>query len=207
MGIDRAIDARARIAPCSLHQLVARENSSGLPHQCTEQSKLGRGEIKRGASIADPAAPLIDGPGRHAVRMGHGRTGRRSDHRRAAQYRLHPGRQLPRRKGLGEIVVAPDFEPDHSIDEFIARGQEDHWQLRVLPAKLPAEIEPVAIGQPHIQHHQRRRAFIQPGARRGDRAAPLRRKSLGAQGVHHRVRNGPLVVDDEDRGADNVGHG
>ena len=70
-----------------------------------------------------------------------------------AQHRLHPGDQLGGGERLGEVVVAAELEAEHAVDLAVARGEEDHRDLRRL-AQTPAHLEPVDVGQADVEHDQ-----------------------------------------------------
>ena len=50
----------------------------------------------------------------------------------AAQHRADPGHQLPRREGLGHIVVCTQFETDDFVDLAVFGGEHDHRDVRLL---------------------------------------------------------------------------
>ena len=116
----------------------------------------------------------------------------------APQHRLHPRDQLGGRERLREVVVAAELEAEHAVDLAVARGEEDHRDLRRLADAL-AHLEPVDVGEPDVEHHE-------PGPLVADRLEP----GLAGRGLQHpvalagevevdEVGDVRLVVDDEDR--------
>ena len=72
-----------------------------------------------------------------------------------AQHRLHPCDELGGRERLREVVVAAELEPEHAVDLAVARGEEDHRDLRRLPQAL-AHLEAVDVGEPDVEHDEAR---------------------------------------------------
>ena len=46
----------------------------------------------------------------------------------APEHRAHPGHQLARREGLGQVVVAAELEPDDAVHLLPLGGEEDEGQ-------------------------------------------------------------------------------
>jgi hypothetical protein len=56
-------------------------------------------------------------------------------------------------KGLGEVVVRAELEPQDAVDLVVLGGQHDDRQLRLV-AQLPGEPEAVLAGQLHVEDDQ-----------------------------------------------------
>ncbi len=114
-----------------------------------------------------------------------------------AQDRLHAGHQFGGGERLGEVVVAAELEAEHAVDLAVARGEEDHRDLGGL-AQAPAHLQPVDVGEPHVEHHE-------TGMVRLDRLQPgfAGRRLEDAEAVTRQVQvdeigDVGLVVDDDD---------
>ena len=69
----------------------------------------------------------------------------------APQDRAQAREQLARLEGLRQVVVRAEFEADDAVDGIAAPGQHEHRRVGGR-AQLPAQIEPVHVGQHQIEH-------------------------------------------------------
>ena len=96
---------------------------------------------------------------------GHGAVRRRGSgggrHGRAADVRLHPGNDLPHGKGLGDIVVRPDFQTPDLVVLLLPGGEEEDGHAVPLPAQGLAHVEADHLRQHDVQQNQVR--FFLPG--------------------------------------------
>ena len=65
------------------------------------------------------------------------------------------GDELGGGEGLREVIVAPELEAEHAVDLAVARGEEDHRQLRRLADSL-AHLEAVDVGEAYVEHDEPR---------------------------------------------------
>ena len=114
------------------------------------------------------------------------------------QVRLHPRHQLARAEGLGDVIVAADFEAQHAIHFIGSRRQEedgDPGQRAVLP-HAAAEVETVAVGQHDVENDQVRFPDFQLFDRAFRAGDDARRQSLAAQIVLEQRGEFGLVFND-----------
>ena len=62
------------------------------------------------------------------------------------QYCSYPGDDFLRIKGLGNIIIGPEFQPDNLVGGIIAGGQHDYRHIR-FPAQFPAYVPPRNFGK------------------------------------------------------------
>jgi hypothetical protein len=96
-----------------------------------------------------------------------------------------PGGQLLKPERLGHVVVAADGEPGDLVVLGVLRGQEDHRDLVSVPAQPADYLEPVDVGQHHVQDEQVEGAV--PGQ---------------AERVRSVLRRGHLEAEEAQRGGD-----
>lgn len=101
------------------------------------------------------------------------------------QMRLDAGQQLARAERLGDIVVAPDLEPQNPVHFLGAGGEEQHGRAaqRPLGAQPAANFEPVLAGQHDVQQNQVRLPGLQVTNRVGAARKDSRREACPAQVV------------------------
>ena len=81
------------------------------------------------------------------------RSGGRSRGLETAEHRLDPGYQFLGVKGLNDIVVRPQLQPQHLV-KYLPLGREhDNGEVGLVP-DLPADLIAVDAGQHQIQKHQ-----------------------------------------------------
>jgi len=146
VGVDAPLQARPRLLPDQLHELLAREDMSGTADEGGQDLELVAGELERPAEVGDLPLRLVD------LEAGVGR-GRRKRAPRPAEDRLHPGRELPRAERLRDVVVGADLEADDAVDLTGARREEDDRRGMSL-ADLLAQVEPGDVGQADIDQDQ-----------------------------------------------------
>ncbi len=106
--------------------------------------------------------------------------------------------ELGRRERLGEVVVATQLEAEHPVDLPVARGEEDHGDLRRLAQSL-AHFEPVDVGQTDVEDDETR-AVRTHGLEAGLPGGSLQYAvALTGEVQVDEVRDIGFVVDDEDR--------
>ena len=70
----------------------------------------------------------------------------------AAQHRPHPGQQLRRGKGFGQIVVRPGVQPFHPLGHLGAGGQEQRRGVDPQTPQFPQHLDTVHLRHHDIQH-------------------------------------------------------
>lgn len=76
----------------------------------------------------------------------------------AAQLRLDARQQHAWLDRLVHVVVRTEFEAQHFVELFVARGHHDDHAVELL-ARLAANLEPVLAGKVHVENHQVRAAL------------------------------------------------
>jgi hypothetical protein len=116
----------------------------------------------------------------------------------APDHRLHPGDDLARGEGLGDVVVGAELEAEHAVDLVVARGAEQDRHPVAVGPQPPAHLGAVHLRQPDVEHH---RDGAQ-GAGRGEAAAPVAlhvdAEALAGEVEPQQVGDRRLVLDDED---------
>ena len=114
----------------------------------------------------------------------------------AARDGLHPGHQLPRVEGFGQIIVGAQLQAHDFVHILVAGREHDNGQVG-FGANAPADLVTVQLGQHQIEHQQRRRL---PAHRlqRGLPVAGRRHAEAIALQIHPRqFNNVGFVVDKE----------
>ena len=126
-----------------------REDTARVEHQQLQQLVLGPGQLDERA---------VDG---HAVpRRIEPQLGKREAAlevtlaARAAKQRADPRVKLVDVERLGEVVVGARIEPVDPVRDGIARGQHQDRKAVALAAEQAADLEPVDVGQPDVEHHR-----------------------------------------------------
>ena len=78
---------------------------------------------------------------------------------------------------------------------FVGRKDDDGRSVALL-AHLADEVEPAAVGKHQIQDHEA--CIREPLGRFGDAACHARLEAVPLEGVSHRLRDGRLILDDQD---------
>jgi hypothetical protein len=124
------------------------EHPAGVEHEVAQQPELGRGQLDGTASPPDLVGVLVE----RQVREPQDRLGR--DRAGAAQHGADPGRELLQSERLGDVVVAADGEAGDLVLRGVLRGQEDHRDPVPVPAQPPDDLEPIHVGQHHVEDDQ-----------------------------------------------------
>ena len=110
-------------APHPVDELATREHPPAVAHQVLEQVELLERQRDRLAVDGDDVTLDIHA---HRTRLQHPVTDAGVVVVAAApQYRADARDQLTRRVGFGDIVVGPEFEPDHLVDLAVTRRHHD----------------------------------------------------------------------------------
>ena len=113
------------------------------------------------------------------------------------EHRAHPGQQLARAAGLGQVVVGAQLQAQHPVD-LLAHGADHDDGRPAVGRQPPADGQAVLARQHHVQHDQvdgRRgqRRSISPRVGRGVHLVAV----LGEVAGHLFAQLG-VVVDDQD---------
>ena len=192
MDVDRARVAVPVVAPNAVEDLLPRERQSRALCEEPQQIEFLGGELDGFIVDADlaPAAVDRDPTGLHDLRGG-GAVG-------ATQHGLHARDELSGGERLRDVVVGTELEAQHPVDLAVARGQEDDRDLRRL-ADLLAHLEPVDIGETHVEDHQPGTVLAE-GVDAAFAGRALEHTKAFALEVHaDEVRDRGFVLDDDDR--------
>ena len=172
------------IAPCghaAATSVWRRTTVAGLGHQPAEQPELRRGQRDLGVTRHQRV------PGR----VEHRASVRRADRpRRTPEQRVQADAQLVEVERLGQVVVAARLEAGDLVVEPVAGGKEEHGGVDPGGPQRQAQVAPVGVGQPDVEHQHvgpaasRRPAAPRPRSRpprgRGPSpATPARAPSAG----------------------------
>ncbi len=146
--------ARKVGAPHVLEQGVARQDDAGVAREGGEQVELSGAELEPalangGLTPAGIDTKVADGDRPAALGRHVGPT----------QDRLHPRHEGPRIERLGHVVVRAKLQTDDRVDVLRPCGQHEYRNVTA-PAKLPADLEAIHLGQHQVQHHQVRVAAL-----------------------------------------------
>ena len=116
----------------------------------------------------------------------------------AAQDGVHPGHHLGEGERLGDVVVPADGQPGHLVLDGVAGGQEEDGDPDPVGPEPAGDLEPVEVGQHHVEHDEVGRVLLGRGQRQAavDRLGHL--EPLVAEGGGDGVDDRRLVVDDQD---------
>src|ERR1039457_2397905 len=144
---DRAGSAEV-IVPYVVKERGAGEHPAGVEHEVAQQPELGRRQLDQAPTAADLVGFLVEREVRERQdRLGRGGAG-------GGQRGGAPGGQLLQPERLGHVVVAADGEPGDLVVLGVLRGQEDHRDPVSVPAQPADYLEPVDVGQHHVQDEQ-----------------------------------------------------
>ena len=119
--------------------------------------------------------------------------------RHPAQGGTGPGQQLAHAERLGHVVVRADLQAEDPVHLLGAGGQHDDRHQVVL-AELPADCQPVQVGQHPVKDHQVRCLPLDLGQRAAAVEGLLHDVPVGQQLVADQVVQVHLVLDDQDQG-------
>lgn len=126
-----------------------------------EQRVLAFGELHARAVLEQCARRKIEREGAEAERLAF-LAGQRAGRDRAVapQHRVNAGEQFLWQEGFAQVVVGTEFEPEHAVHAFRARGQHDHGNRIAARAQLLERGQAVDARHHEIEHdHGRAFAF------------------------------------------------
>ena len=115
----------------------------------------------------------------------------------AAKHGRHPGKQLAQRKGLGDVVVGAQLQPDHLVDLTFLCRQHDDRDIALL-AEDATNLEAVQLGEHEVQQDQVRARAAGLGHAVGAVLGDGHRVSLFLEVEAERISNGGVILDDKD---------
>src|SRR3954452_7245078 len=195
--LDDVVLAVEVVLPDVVEDLLLGQDALGVEEEVAEQAELGGGELDLVARAPDLVAVLVQlqvavAQPRRSVAVVSAPD--------AAQEGGDPERELLEREGLGDIVVTAAYEARDAVVLGVARGEEDHRDEIARGAQPAAHFEAVDVGEHDVEHDEvgggvgRGVEGRVPGRRGGDLVPEV------AEGRRQEVRDGGLVVDDEDVG-------
>src|SRR5438270_1664396 len=150
VDVDGALVAVPSRSPHAVEELLTGESQAGVVGQEPEQVELSRGKRHDVTADACLAPSCVDLHPAHEHDVGP--VPRRSLD--PTEDRLHPGDELPRREGLGHVVVGPELQAEHAVDLSVARREHPHGEI-VFGPQAPAHLKPVdGARQAHVEDHQ-----------------------------------------------------
>ena len=144
VDVDDVGVALVREVPHVFDQLRPRQDLAGVTHQVFEERELARGEldhrlITRHAPGGGIELEVPDPEDRRPL-------GGAAPHQRA-----QARQQLGERERLGQVVVGTGVEARDPVSHGVARGEHEDRAPPAALAQLPADLEPVDIGQHQVQ--------------------------------------------------------
>ena len=115
----------------------------------------------------------------------------------AAKHRLDPGNEFLRVKGLLHVVVRPELQSQHLVEDLALGGEHDDRHLGLLP-DLPADLVAVLPGQHDVQENEVRLIGVEGDKRALAVGDDLRVVALLAHVERDQLRNVLIVIDDQD---------
>ena len=185
------------VVPDLLHEVGPGVHLPRVPRKEKQQLVFPLGQVHRGAVLGHLVVLRVDGqPARRDDRRGLLRPGLK--HGGAADVGLHPGQQLPHGKGLGDVVVRPDFQAQHLVRLALPGGKDDHRHVVSLLPEDAAHVEAVPLGQHDVQQDQVRPLLPGGGQSRLAVISGEDGVALLLQVEAHDVHDTLLVLHDED---------
>src|SRR5256714_8177521 len=194
VDVARALIADVRRVPEVLHDLAPGVDPLRLLREEGEQAELRRREPDR--PPVDPhlvpvdveleRADAADAAARGAIELA------------ATQDRPYAANEPGDRERLGDVVVGPRLEAEHTVDLGVHRGQDQDRDV-ALAAQAAADLDPREAGQADVED-EHVVAVLRPGRleRRLAVAGGVDLEAGGAQRVGDGVDDRRFVVDDQD---------
>jgi hypothetical protein len=146
--VDAAVEGVALVALEPADQVVARQHAVRVLGQHAEQFQFGT--VAPSTSVPSRSRRRAGRPAqrgrRQSVPLVSPRGGAATCCRRASapQQGAHPGQQLSRAEGLGQVVVGAHLQAHHAVDLFAARRQHQDGHVRL--AQRAARLRPSSPG-------------------------------------------------------------
>ena len=170
-----------------------RQHPLRVAHQVAQQLELGGREVHLVAAPGDLVAVLVHRQVAHDEQ----RAALVGRDRGAPHQRAQPRDDLLEAERLGDVVVAAGGEPGDAVLDGVLRGEEQHRHVRVVAAHPAQHLEPVEVGEHHVEHDGIR-AEVLRGPHGGQPAGGgAHLPPLVAQGHREQLGEVRLVVDHE----------
>src|SRR6266571_1070106 len=173
------------------HDVGARHDLAAPPRQDLEDEDVVGRQVKRSVRAGGGHPAEVE-----AEPADHDLAGLRRTILGAAHQRAYPRQQLPKREGLGEIVVGSQFQTDDAVHDLALGGQHEHRYAVSGRAQLAQDVEPGAAGQEDVQDYELRAKVVNRPhglVATGDQAHVV---ALVAEMVPEPARERGLVFDD-----------
>src|SRR5215469_11671231 len=132
------------LIPHVFHDHGSRKNTPGVGDQVFQQRVLLRCQVDPSARALDLLRKAIQLQILHANHAA-------AAHRTAAQQCLHAHQEFGESERLGEVIVGSSFEIAHLVGDGIARGEDEHGNVRVLLPNTTEHFAAVQFGQHQIK--------------------------------------------------------
>src|SRR4051794_28308391 len=200
---DVDVECLRRAEPVDVPDLVDEplpcDDGAGAAHEQREQVELLAGRLDRRAGPCHGPRGRVEADvadlDRRVLVGCRGRGGGRGG---AAQHGADAGRDLAGAERLDDVVVGAELEPDHAVGLLAAGGQHDDRHLRLAP-DLAADVVARAVGEHEVEQDEvgaDGRRLLESG---GGGAGDLEMEALAREGLGEGLRDGRLVLDQEDR--------
>ena len=161
-----------------------------MAHEELEERELLRGEAELGVAAPHPPrrgieAEVVDPQLR------------RARHGAAARKRAQAREELRERERLREVVVGPGVETEDAVVDRVARREDQDGSRHLRRAQPPADLEPVEIGEHHVEHDRRVRGRRRHPERVGPGAGDVRGMPLLDEPAAEEPGQLRVVLDDE----------
>jgi hypothetical protein len=177
--------------------LLARQHTAGAPQEDGQDVEFEAGHLQRRPVDLDGATRGIQSQA--AVPVQHAGVAPDLLACPSAENRLDARHEFAHAERLAHVIVCAKLQADDAVGLLAAGGDHDDGQVAG-GAKLAAHLEPVHLGQHHVQQNQIRLCL----ARKAQSLTPVGRHQNfevgGAQVVSEQIRDRGFVIDDEDAG-------
>src|SRR3954453_1610337 len=199
VDVERLRGAEPVDVPHLVDEPLARDDRAGAAHEQREQVELLGGRLDGRAGPRHRAGRGIEADvadlDRRVLVGGRGRRGRRGG---AAQHGADAGGDLAGAERLDDVVVGAELEADHAVGLLAPGGQHDDRHLRVAP-DLAGDVVARAVGEHEVEQDEVRADGRRLLERGGGGAGHLEMEALAREGLGEGLRDGRLVLDQEDR--------
>ena len=193
VGLDDVAVAAEVVVPDVVEDLRLGQHVARVEHEVAQQVELGRGQVDRVAAAPHLVRALVEleiGEAQDAVVLGLVAG--------PPQDGVHAGDHLGQGERLGHVVVAADGQAGQLVLERVAGGEEEDGHADAVGAESPGHLEPVEVGQHHVEDDEVRRVLLGLGQRLAPGHRLVDREPLVAQRRRHRIDDRGLVVNHQD---------
>ena len=190
MDVDRLRGAVPASAPHLLQETLLGDHRSAVRREGREEVELLRGELDLAPVDSHAPSPRVDldVPDADDPRLRLAPAG-------APSHRPDPGHELAHAERLHDVVVRAELEPDDAVDLLSLGGDHDDRDVRAR-AQLAAHRVAVDVRQAEVEEDDVGRGSLHD--RLGARCDTVDLVPLAAQPFRERLRDGVLVLDDQD---------